>query len=224
MEALSKSVNKHILEFLGEVANKYSLNKDELKDMWTGVSSTPQNEVKEKKTKKKTAPRSKEKKTDENVVICNYIFTAKSKTPGKQCTTKACEGSTTCKKHQSSTTPKTTEKKTSKKSEETSTPPVIKKIEDSKPTFVVKKNADGYFVYNQTGLVLNSEKKVYARYVKGENETSGKLVDLTAEDLELCKQHNLKAEVPKHLKGENEDNNNETDSEIEDSEEESDDE
>jgi hypothetical protein len=63
----------------------------------------------------------------------------------------------------------------------------------NKNQIVININKFGNFVFGDTGLVINNQKRVIAK-----EGTNGEWLTLNDEDIELCKQHKLKYEVIEH--------------------------
>jgi len=71
-------------------------------------------------------------------------------------------------------------------------PPAIKKLVDSIPSVVVKRNSFGNFIHEATGLVMRSASQL----VYGKQRPDGSVAPLGADDIDLCHKFKFKYELP----------------------------
>lgn len=214
MDNLSKNlcnvVSQAVSDYNKALSEKYNIPINELQEVW---NNNVGGELKKK-------PKSKEKsetKEEEKSSLCSYVFTKGDK-EGKSCTSKVSTGSTTCKKHsEQKEKPTKSKKETTKKTEKSETSESSSTLKSKQKKLVIKRNKDGLFEHQPTGFVIDEKsKEVYGKYV------NGSVIELTVEDLELCKKYDLNARIPKNLKNDksNEDEEEEEECEDEDEEEE----
>lgn len=90
---------------------------------------------------------------------------------------------------------KTTTKKTTPPKKKKTTPPVVQKLEEKTHTYNISRNKWGNYEHLETQLVFNPETKtVYGRQTDSEN-----VVELTTEDIELCKKYKFPYTLPTNL-------------------------
>lgn len=249
MDTLSKSlytvVSQAVDEFAQLVSDKYELSKEDVLELWnTKVSSdlkvTEVHTAKAPKEEKKAAPRSRAKAAApaDDVACCSYEF-KKGKNIGTKCTAKVCPDSTKfCRKHKAQegkeetsggskpekkatkATAASKAKKADSKEKETSS---VKKLNDGKPSYVLRKNKQGNYEHPETHFVFDKvSKEVYGR------QTDEGVTPLTTDDIEECRKLNFKCRLPVTLSKKNDDEADEgeeedieEDEEVEDEEEES---
>lgn len=74
---------------------------------------------------------------------------------------------------------------------------VIDKIKEQSRVFeqVLRKNKFGYYMHTETCLVFNTDKMVHGR----QNMENGSILDLTVEDIEICKKFKFPYKIPENL-------------------------
>lgn len=74
---------------------------------------------------------------------------------------------------------------------------IIDKIKEQGRTFEqpLRKNKFGYYMHIETCLVFNSEKMVHGR----QNMEDGTILELTVEDIEICKKFKFPYKIPENL-------------------------
>jgi len=245
MDSLSKNLYSVVSQAIDEFAqlvvdNKYD-TKEEVLALWNNNVSAELKVEAKPKEEKKSAPRVRSapaaKTTDSSsLAVCAYLF-KKGKNEGTKCLAKVCEESPNfCRKHKSqegkeATAPVTKEKKstTSKATSGTSKAKkiaaeskekdssAVKKLNDGKPSYVLKKNDQGNYEHPETHLVFDRVlKEVYGK------QSDKEILPLTAEDIEMCKKLNFKCRIPTNITSntESKDEEEEEDVEVEEDEEE----
>lgn len=74
---------------------------------------------------------------------------------------------------------------------------VVDKIREQSRVFeqVLRKNKFGYYMHTETFLVFNTDKIVHGR----QNMENGSILDLTVEDIEICKKFKFPYKIPENL-------------------------
>jgi hypothetical protein len=74
--------------------------------------------------------------------------------------------------------------------------PVIVSIKErsAEMSLSIRKNKFGFYEHTQTGLVFNTDKLVH-----GKQHTDGSILDLTLEDIEICKKYKFQYKLPANL-------------------------
>jgi len=232
MDSLSKSlynvVSQAVDEFAQAVANKYKVPNEEVLELWNSQVASELKVVESvaktvAKDEKKPAARTRAKPaaavaTDDSGSTCSYEF-KKGNNRGMLCPAKVCSESTKfCRKHKEQEGKESGEKaekkpaaskaKKGSDSKEKDTP-AVKKLNDGKAGYVMRRNKQGNYEHPETKFVFDKDtKEVYGR--QGENGVD----DLTAEDIEQCKKLNFKCRMPATLtnkKGAKEEDDEEAD-------------
>jgi RNA polymerase primary sigma factor len=245
MNTLSNSlfsvVSQAVDEFAQLVADKYETSKEDVLELWNNRvsselkvdSSSSKEEKKPTRTRAKPAAQTDSK----DAAVCCYEF-KKGKNTGTKCTAKVCpDSSKFCRKHKtqegkeetSASTTTKTEKKTATKTPASSKAkkaeskekeiPAVKKLNDGKPSYVLKRNKQGNYEHPETSFVFDkTTKEVYGR------QTETCVEPLTIDEIEMCRKLNFKCRLPNTLsKTNDEDDINEEDEDIEEDEDEDDD-
>jgi hypothetical protein len=197
MDNIIKSIENLVEEFSNAISEEYDIDIEELKELWIKISKKPK-KIEKSKTKKEDEEKSKTKKEDEEKPKsktkkgdedrqCHYVYTRKPregerckvqvKSEGNYCSThKKCENKIPKEK---SVIPKVL--KTEKESPKKESP---KKEVIRKPTFRLNNDIKKH-VHPETNLVLKSatDKKIIGKLV------DKKIVDLTEDDIEVCKKY-----------------------------------
>lgn len=88
--------------------------------------------------------------------------------------------------------PKTPAKKTVAPKQE---PSILKKINQTLPSILVKRNKFGNYEHLESHLILDKEDKV----VIGKQLDDGTIADITDEDIEICKKYKFEHRLPENL-------------------------
>ena len=207
--SLSETLFKHfedaIETYANNIAEKYSLDKDELLDLWNNGA---------KKKPVARAPVQHTTKSDltsvdmndlslERLNNCNKAeLSALCKAKGCKCTgTKAVLIDRLLGREENSE-PKSTakkpveNKKSVKKTERTTaTLDVVKKLTADIPVIPLRRNAHGNLVHPETSLVFDKKLNI----VVGKQEDDGTISELTDDDIEACKRFKFKYSLPDNL-------------------------
>jgi len=243
---IQDSIQSNIESFLKVVSSNYKINYTELLNLWKGVSSSTEDseinfdedddvkipEVSTKETKPKTTGASDPKKRgaspkSQDVSKCQYKST-KGKNEGELCGTKVSDESKSglyCKKHlkqeteANNSSAKKVEKPKTKTVEKDQPKITSSYIEKKTSTFNIVKNKFGNYWNEATCLVFDKETK---RAI-GKQSEDGKIIPLTKQDIETCKNNNLPYKTPDNIISssvQKDDDNEEDDEDIEDDEDE----
>jgi hypothetical protein len=223
LKALTVSINKYVEQFCMKIVEKQNENHhftvEELMELWGSEPKVVKN--------RKTTPKTEKEETKK----CSYVFGEKSEKHGQECGVKVSGEGNFCSRHvpKEKKEKKEVKEKKEKKEKEKKEPTVIKKVKGKETK--ISKNKDGFFVAD--GLIFDKDVKdkpfVLGRYEEALNPTEkGKMVELTEEDINLCKQKGYHFNVPENLKiqknnvekeSENEETENDDDIETEEEEE-----
>lgn len=83
----------------------------------------------------------------------------------------------------------------SKKTTEKKTDDILDKLLKNRPQLNIRRNLFGNYEHVETKFVFNE----VSQKVVGKQEEDGKISDLTAEDIELCQEHNFTYDLPENL-------------------------
>jgi hypothetical protein len=190
IKEIENAIESAIGGFAQRVADKYSLNIDELMKLWTGGEEETKVEPKKAVTKKQPPRKVNAKKVDG----CPYMFT-KGTREGETCGNNPKSGATYCSRHfkYEGTEPK--QKKILPTVKKSISANVAKPKVTTRKTVnaVLRKNKtlDKYW-HSDTGMVFQSAKD---RIVIGKC-VDDELIALTPDDIEVCMAHSFKMEEP----------------------------
>jgi hypothetical protein len=212
-----------VINFIEELHNKYNLDETELYKIWDDISQIKLQKNKVEKTEKlEKVENNKEEKN--NNKTCVYIMKS-GKNSGEACGCKLSDKSKLelfCNRHikeeekvlkarnisnsnssdvseekeqeKSITKTKTISKKINKDIP-TMKPELVKLIEKQRQKISVVKNKFGNYEHNETHLVIEPTEKI----VIGKQSDDGRVLELTSEDISICKLYNLKFKIPNNI-------------------------
>ena len=190
--SFSKSLNNAINNYISAVAVKYSLNEDELKQIWNGeIIPSPKSAATPPSTPASTSNLS----ATELSKLKNSELAAHCKARGLKTTGTKQElvdrllnvGGAAAAAAVVPTTPKKKEKET---------PSVAPKLAQSTiQTVQIKKNSFGNFEHSESGLVFD---KVTQKVI-GKQNKDGTVKSLTDEDIDTCNKYKFKYVIPENL-------------------------
>lgn len=186
-------INSQIETYINIISEKFSLDEDELKNIWYGNSESSKTEKKTKEVKTKTSIKSSSSSSEG----CAFILTRGDR-KGDPCGKKCASTSEYCSTHNNQLSKK-------KDKEVKSSVPNVKPLASRQKEKILKAIPNSpYFSHPPTGLVfeekvMNDEKK---QYVIGKlNGTD--IVELNESDKELCQAQNFKiSSYPESLRKE----------------------
>lgn len=179
-------------EFCDTLARKFNLNANEVFSVWSGTSSTPASSPASPKITASTSSDPDTEITREKIMASNKdMLAAMCKKKGLKMSGKKEE--LVQRLVDSLANDQKTDKKPEPKKKE-STAPIIKSINERTAELAIRKNKFGNFEHSQTSLVFNTDKLVYGRQME-----DGKVNDLTADDIELCKKYKFPYKIPENL-------------------------
>ena len=180
--------------FFSAVADKYSVSKDEIKSIWTGVE----------KEKSVLTTIDTEDLSNERLLKCNKAeLTALCKMRKLKCTGTKEELMQRLRNGSNSDStnilPPKTKVPTKKADRAMAAVSVVKKLTDDIPTIPLRKNKFQNFEHPPTRLVFDQK----TEEVIGKQNDSGTIDDLTDEDIETCKKYKFQYRVPNNLEKNN---------------------
>jgi hypothetical protein len=188
-----------INDFCDKLAIKFNLDRQQVREVWSTKSQTPSQSVAHSPTHSpvRVADTSDTEITREKILSGSKdMLVAMCKKAGVKVTGKKEElmqRLTEFLANKNDKNDKKAELKPEKKTEK-SDQPVIRTIKERTAELAIRKNKFGNFEHSQTGLVFNTENKmVYGRQV------DDAVVDLTVEDIELCKKYKFPYKIPENL-------------------------
>jgi hypothetical protein len=221
---IEKLINNHVNNFFNNIKDRFSDSLDENGDAYISLNDLI-NLWDEWTTNEKPAPKVPEVTKTVNQVLmdekkeksvskaksssqpaesgCQYV-SSRGDNKGKACGGKISQSSTTkkyCSKHlkqekenETKSPPKESAK--TKKSKDEFTPStkeeLKKKIEERKPTINVMRNQWGNYEHSDTHIILDKE----THMAVGKQSSDGKILPLSADDIEMCKVLNFKYKIP----------------------------
>ena len=204
MTSLNKSIHKvvenNINIFAQNIAKNFDLNVDEVLELWYDDS--------DKKTSTKDKTKSKDRKCYLNLEE-KVANTGDSISDSDLAKSTNAELKAICKSKGLKTTGKKSDlldrilgkdvstkdksiKKSSKKIEKT--PLVQKKIQSNLTTIQLRRNKFGNYEHPDTKLVFSKD-----RIVIGKQDSSGVVMDLVSNDIDICNQYKFKYHLPENL-------------------------
>ena len=201
-ETLKNHVDSVVMEYIKSLSKKFNLEEKELLSLW---NSSYEEEKSSRKTVKKRVVQ-KPDLTDvdmtdlsrERLLKCNKAeLTALCKSKGVKCSGTKDEllnrllGEEPAKTNSKT---KASAKAPAKKVEKKQAP-IIEKLNQSKPVFMVRKNNKGNYEHPETGLLFDN--KTQEAY--GKQEEDGTVSDLNEEDIETCKKFKFSYRLPVNL-------------------------
>ena len=204
-QQVTKAFKNCLEDFTVRVGEKYELDPVELASYLKDISFQPQQEVKKTRAKRKKS----DDDDDEEIKKCKYEF-LKGKSIGDTCSNRVSSESKTgdyCKRHLSNeddskekkakAKAKTAKSAKSKKQQDLAETEikVIKKLNETKPQIVIKRNSFGNYEHADTKLVMNRESKK----IVGRQQDDGTVSPLTSEDIDNCKLWKLLYDLPANL-------------------------
>lgn len=185
-----------INDFCDKLAIKFNLDRQQVRDVWSSKSQS----VKEAVTNSPPHSPSRVADTSDTEITREKILggskdmlIAMCKKAGVKVTGKKEELVQRLTEFLANKNDKKVEPKVEKKTEKTDQP-VIRTMKERTAELAIRKNKFGNFEHTQTGLVFNTENKmVYGRQV------DDAVVDLTVEDIELCKKYKFPYKIPENL-------------------------
>jgi hypothetical protein len=191
-----------VREFCDKVASTFNINSDEVYRLWDSAaspSSKATSPVKSKAEPTKAASSSSASAagnddteiTREKILSANKdMLIAMCKKQGVKVTGKKDE---LIQRLVDSLSAEKKEKKV-EPPKKNSDPPVVKAVKDRMAELAIRKNKFGNFEHTQTSLVFNTDKMVFGRQLE-----DGKISELTADDIELCKKYKFPYKIPENL-------------------------
>lgn len=189
-QVLVKEIGKVLNKYFDLVAKKYNLDKNELRQLWDGEQKKPS--------------RSKGSRPTSNAdVDMNDLSPARL----HSCT--VAELKALCRTHGHKVSgkkqelidrllsgpPEEKKKSPAKKGKTLKQSDVVKKLTSEIPTISVRPNSFGNLEHPESNLVFNRKtEKVYGR-----QKSDGTVIDLTEEDIEVCKKFKFLYELPENL-------------------------
>ncbi len=209
METVAKNVYSAITnaidDFASLIAQQHNLDKQLLINEWNKRAESDVGLSSKSKPKLRKTSKPIEQDTEESLVSlpnCNYIC-VRGKEKGQQCTIHVVSADAEfCKKHVESgakaktkalNPTKITKKEIKAKvavEERSSAPPVIKTLASKAEVHSIRRNQYDNYEDTVTNFVFNTNKHVVGKQV------GDKVIQLTDNDLELCKQKKFLYELP----------------------------
>jgi len=199
-ENLFVQIDNTISSFIAVVAKKYNLDSNQLYELWSGASGQSENKEPLIKIDMTDLSRGRLIKCSkpELVALCK---TKGVKCSGKKdelidrlCGTEPAEDGEIKEFKAATKATSTRGKKTTDDVKEKAVP-VIKKLLAKIPDLNVRRNAYNNFEHAETGLVFDPKEKI----VIGRQDDNGTVVDLTDDDIQLCKKFKFKWKTPFNL-------------------------
>jgi hypothetical protein len=190
MLSVSKVLRDVVNEYIDEVAEKFSLDKAQLLEMWSAKNSSV-GETNSLSSEDDVAKLNALKKA-ELISLC--------KQKGLKCTGNKEElisyiiGNVQPKQNLKTSSKKDTKSPPKKKIQKDDIKPIIKKLVANIPVISIHKNQFGNFEHAETGLVLNKSHKVV-----GKQNSNGTIDDLTSDDINICNKYKFSFVVPSNL-------------------------
>ena len=206
-QSVTDAIDKVIMLYISSVSERYNLNKDELSALWRGeelMEKVVQCEVKEEE-KVVVKPEEKvvvsEKVVDDGLdkmVVAELKKLCKEK--GYKCSGKKQDliARLRGEEGESALAPVKKSVKSSKSSKEdveNSSSEVIKKLTSKIPSISIRRNQFDNYEHPETGFVFNDKTKK----VIGKQNDDGSIEELSAEDINVCKQFKFDYSLPDNL-------------------------
>lgn len=195
-ETIDDNINLYIQKYISEVAETYSIDKNELLSIWKKDSG--ERAITSKVTTVKKLD------TQETTTLDPELMKLSKKELSEMCKAKKLPVSGTKndlikRLLEGEKQPKIFSKDENidrtKSKGKTSQPEVIKKLVEKIPTIEIRRNAFGNFEHSETHLVINNTtKKIYGR----QNE-DGTVSELTPQDIDLCHKYKFLYDIPENL-------------------------
>lgn len=185
-----------INDFCDKLAIKFNLDPQQIREVWAAKSHTPSQSVQHSPSHSpsRVSDSPDTEITREKILSGSKdMLVAMCKKAGVKVTGKKEELMQRLTEFLANKNDKKVEPKVEKKVEK-GDQPVIRSVKERTAELAIRKNKFGNFEHTQTGLVFNTENKmVYGRQV------DDKIVDLTVDDIELCKKYKFPYKIPENL-------------------------
>lgn len=204
-QSVYKAVNDAMTIFIGHIADKYNLDATELMQEWNANDTLGETRPVVKQTKSKTSTTSTVAQSINEIpseITEEYLLTCKKpelqalcRQKGVKCTGTKAELIALLLGGSVSSTPKseTTKKPTVNKKDMTQ--PVLKTITKNSANVPVRRNAFGNFEHAETSLIFDKN----TRKAIGRQSPDGRIVSLTSDDIDICKQLKFDYILPENL-------------------------
>lgn len=190
-----------VREFCDKVASTFNIKSDEVYRLWDSEASPSSSKaaspVKAKVSSSSTASVTPAASNDDTEITREKILSANKDMLIAMCKKQGVK--VTGKKDEliqrlvDSLSAEKKEKKV-EPPKKNSEPPVVKAVKDRMAELAIRKNKFGNFEHTQTSLVFNTDKMVFGRQLE-----DGKISELTADDIELCKKYKFPYKIPENL-------------------------
>lgn len=196
--SFAKTFELLINDFCDKVSSTFNLDRQQVRDLWSSNSSQlsqTSSRVSQSPSRDKPDVHDTDTEITREKILSGSkdMLAAMCKKAGLKVTGKKDE--LTQRLTDFLANKKVAEPKVEKKVEKTVDQPVIRTVKDRTAELAIRKNKFGNFEHSQTGLVFNTESKM----VFGRQVDDGKIADLTAEDIELCKKYKFPFKIPENL-------------------------
>ena len=186
-----------INEFCDKLAIKFNLDRQQVREVWSSKSQAPVSFAPAHHSPSQSPSRVADSDTEitrEKILSGSKdMLVAMCKKAGVKVTGKKEELMQRLTEFLTNKNDKKVESKVEKKTEKNDQA-VIRAVKERTAELAIRKNKFGNFEHTQTGLVFNTENKmVYGRQV------DDAVIDLTVEDIELCKKYKFPYKIPENL-------------------------
>jgi hypothetical protein len=196
-QQLVKQFENTLDVYINNIAEKYSLDKNELEQLWNGNETKMKSKTKPAKT---TIQVDMDDLSPERLLKCTKVeLSALCKSHGKKCTGKKEELIARLQDKEAPEPAKTKApvktKAVGKAARATESHDVIKKLTSNILAVPVRTNTYGNLVHPETQLVFNKSTKK----VCGRQEDDGTVSELNDDDVENCKRFKFPYDIPGNL-------------------------
>ena len=203
---ISNIINMHVNKFTVEVSSKYNIDLGELQNMWVASSGNSVGSVSKKVVSNPEQVKVGNSFDELNKLLKSDLQAMCKNKKQKSTGTKLelinrllqCNGDT---KGDSEKDPKGDSKGDPKGDSEngckggTSTANIIKQLSTNIPTLMIRKNKFGNYEHQESGLIFNPGSKK----VIGTQDSTGNILTITSEDIELCNKYKFEYCIPENL-------------------------
>lgn len=187
-QAVNKSINDAVTNFVKIVASTYKLSEAELTNLWNGVSSTAPQPAADQASPALMENADALSKLGKTELVAHCKLRGLKTTGNKQELIARLTGGEVVK-------PKSPSVSAKKESKAAEVPKVVKHIQSTIETHQIKKNSFGNFEHPETHIVFD---KITKKAI-GKQGKDGKIESLTMADIELCTKYKFQYTVPENL-------------------------
>jgi hypothetical protein len=193
--SFANTLDTLIYDFCDKLSIKFNLDRQQVREVWSTKSHTPSASVQHSPSQSPSRVSDSDTEITREKILSGSkeMLIAMCKKAGVKVTGKKEELMQRLTEFLANKNDKKVEPKVEKKVEK-GDQPVIRSVKERTAELAIRKNKFGNFEHTQTGLVFNTENKmVYGRQV------DDKIMDLTVDDIELCKKYKFPYKIPENL-------------------------